>query len=90
MAGTLKLVTNRPDPSGFYGNAGVEINNVAHGDFGAVYEGFVNAPLGESAAVRLVGWYRDDGGYIDNIPGSRTYATSGVTQNNAAFVEKEL
>ena len=88
MAGTLKLVTNAPDTSGFYGNAGVEINNVAHGDFGSVFEGFINAPLSENAAVRLVGWYRDDGGYIDNIPGSRTYATSGITQNNAALVEK--
>ncbi|MFN3748433.1 MAG: TonB-dependent receptor [Sphingorhabdus sp.] len=88
MAGTLKLVTNAPDTSGFYGNAGVEINNVAHGDFGSVFEGFINAPLSESAALRLVGWYRDDGGYIDNIPGSRTYATSGITQNNAALVEK--
>jgi iron complex outermembrane receptor protein len=88
MAGTLKLVTNAPDTSGFYGNAGVEINNVAHGDFGSVFEGFINAPLSDRAALRLVGWYRDDGGYIDNIPGSRTYATSGITQNNAALVEK--
>lgn len=88
MAGTLKLVTNAPDTSGFYGNAGVEINNVAHGDFGSVFEGFINAPLSESAALRLVGWYRDDGGYIDNLPGARTYPTSGVTQNNAALVEK--
>jgi outer membrane receptor protein involved in Fe transport len=88
MAGTLKLVTNAPDTSGFYGNAGVEINNVAHGDFGAIYEGFINAPISEKAAIRLVGWYRDDGGYIDNLPGARTYPTSGVTQNNAALVEK--
>lgn len=88
MAGTLKLVTNAPDTSGFYGNAGVEINKVAHGDFGSVFEGFVNAPISDRAAVRLVGWYRDDGGYIDNIPGSRTYATSGITQNNADLVEK--
>jgi outer membrane receptor protein involved in Fe transport len=88
MAGTLKLVTNQPDPSGFYGNAGVEINNVAHGDFGAIYEGFINAPISERAAIRLVGWYRDDGGYIDNLPGARTYATSGITQNNATLVEK--
>ncbi len=88
MAGTLKLVTNAPDTSGFYGNAGVEINNVAHGDFGSVFEGFINAPLSDSAALRLVGWYRDDGGYIDNLPGSRTYPTSGITQNNAALVEK--
>jgi outer membrane receptor protein involved in Fe transport len=88
MAGTLKLVTNQPDTSGFYGNAGVEINSVAHGDFGSIFEGFINAPLSEKVAARLVGWYRDDGGYIDNIPGSRTYATSGITQNNAALVEK--
>ena len=87
MAGTLKLVTNQPDSSSFYGSGGVEINNVAHGDFGGVAEGFVNAPLSESAAVRVVGWYRRDAGYIDNIAGSRTYATSGITRNNAAYVE---
>jgi iron complex outermembrane recepter protein len=88
MAGTLKLVTNQPDTSGFYGSVGLEVNSVSKGDFGGVAEGFVNAPLGENAAVRVVGWYRHDGGYIDNIPGSRTYATSGVTRNNAAYVEK--
>lgn len=88
MAGTLKLVTNQPDPSGFYGNVGLEVNSVAHGDFGGVAEGFINAPIGERAALRLVGWYRKDGGYIDNIAGSRTYATTGIVKNNAAFVEK--
>ncbi len=89
MAGTLKLVTNAPDTSGFYGSAGIELNKVSHGDFGGVAEGFVNAPLSESAAVRVVGWYRRDAGYIDNIAGSRTYATSGVTRNNAAYVEDD-
>jgi iron complex outermembrane recepter protein len=88
LAGTLRLITNAPDTSGFYGSAGVEINNVAHGDFGATYEGFLNIPLSETAAARLVGWYRDDGGYIDNVFGSRTYLTSGITQNNADLVEK--
>jgi iron complex outermembrane recepter protein len=88
MAGTLKLVTNAPDTSGFYGSAGVEINNVAKGDFGSTYEGFLNVPLGEKAAARIVGWYRDDGGYIDNVFGARTYASSGIRQGNAALVEK--
>jgi iron complex outermembrane recepter protein len=88
MAGTLKLVTNQPDTSGFYGSAGVEVNTVAQGDIGGVAEGFINAPLSDRAALRVVGWYRHDGGYIDNIAGSRTYPTSGVTRNNAAFVEK--
>ena len=89
MAGTLKLITNQPDTSGFYGSAGLELNNVSHGDFGGVAEGFVNAPISENAAVRVVGWYRRDGGYIDNIAGSRTYATSGITRNNAAYVEDD-
>lgn len=94
MAGTIKLVTNRPDTSGTYGEVGAEVNSVAHGDFGGVVDGFINASLGERAALRLVGWYRHDGGYIDNIPGSRVYpslaaeqGTAAATQNNAALVE---
>ncbi len=88
MAGTIKLVTNAPDTSGTYGSGGVEVNNTAHGDFGTVFEGFVNARISDNAAARLVGWYRKDGGYIDNIAGRRTYASSGITQNNAALVEE--
>ena len=90
MAGTLKLVTNAPDPSGLYGSAGVEFNNVAHGDFGAIYEGFLNVPIAEGAAARLVGWYRDDAGYIDNVLGARTYASSGITQSNRLLVEENF
>lgn len=88
MAGTLKLVTNKPDTSGFYGELGVEGNTVSHGGMGGVVEGFLNAPISSTIAFRAVGWYRKDAGYIDNIPGSRTYATSGIVHNNAAFVEK--
>ncbi len=88
MAGTIKLVTNAPDTSGTYGAGGVEVNNTAHGDFGTVFEGFVNAKISDNAAARLVGWYRKDGGYIDNIAGARTYASSGIRQSNAALVEE--
>ena len=89
MAGTIKLVTNRPDTSGTYGSAGLELNTVSRGGVGGVAEGFVNLALSERAALRLVGWYRHDAGYIDNIAGSRTYPTSGITQDNADLVEKD-
>lgn len=88
MAGTIKIVTNKPDPSGFSGEIAGEVNNTSRGDWGGLLEAYINAPLSDSAAVRIVGWYRRDGGFIDNIAGSRTYPTSGITQNNAAFVEK--
>lgn len=89
MAGTIKLVTNQPDTGATYGAVDLELNSVKSGDLGYTGEGFVNLPLGERAAMRLVGWYRHDGGYIDNVPGSRTYPTSGITQSNAPFVEED-
>ena len=71
QAGTVRIITNQPDTSGFYGEVNVELNNVAHGDIGGYTgEGFVNAPLSSNVALRVVGWYRHDAGYIDNIPGT--------------------
>jgi len=89
MAGTIKLITNRPDPSNSYGALDFEVNNVAHGDFGGMAEGFFNMPLGAGAALRVVGWYRHDAGFIDNVHGSRTFAVSGITQDNAALVKDD-
>ena len=42
-------------------------------------EGFVNVPLSDKVAVRLVGYEEIDGGYIDNVPGSLHYAGSDFT-----------
>ena len=89
MAGTIKMVTNAPDTKDSYGAMDFELNSVNRGDFGGIVEGFYNAALSDTAALRVVGWYRRDGGFIDNIPGSRTYASSGITQNNAALVEDD-
>jgi outer membrane receptor protein involved in Fe transport len=89
QAGTVRIITNKPDTSGFYGEANVELNHVAHGEFGYTGEAFINAPLSNRAAIRIVGWYRKDAGYIDNIPGSLTFPTSGITFNNAPFVEED-
>lgn len=102
MAGTIKLITNRPDTSGTYGSMGLELNSVTRGGIGGVTEGFVNARISDRAALRLVGWYRHDAGYIDNIAGTRTYPIKqyvgddlldlpgdDITQNNADLVEKD-
>ncbi|WP_121053069.1 TonB-dependent receptor [Sphingosinicella microcystinivorans] len=89
QAGTVKIVTNRPDTSGFYGAVDAEVNTVAHGEEGYVLEGFINAPLSSNAAIRVVGWYDKDGGYIDNIPGSLTFPTSGITFDNTPYVEDD-
>jgi iron complex outermembrane receptor protein len=83
-SGTIRIITNKPDLSGTYGGFSVEGNTVSHGDQGYLLEGFGNVPLGDKAAIRMVGWARHDAGYIDNLAGVRTFPTSGLSQNSRA------
>ncbi|HEU4531492.1 MAG TPA: TonB-dependent receptor [Steroidobacteraceae bacterium] len=82
MAGTIRIITNKPDSSAFQAGYSLEASSIGDGAEGYIGEGFVNIPLGERAAVRLVGWYREDGGYIDNVPATRTFPTSGGCISN--------
>ena len=99
QAGTIRIITNKPDPSGFSASYGVEANTIAGGDMGYLGEGYVNVPIGEKAAIRLVGWARKDGGYIDNIAYQRTWpacADSGLvpvedcTTDSARLAKKDF
>jgi iron complex outermembrane receptor protein len=89
QAGTLRIITNKPSTAGFSAGYDLEGNTIAHGDPGYVAEGFVNQPVNDKVAVRLVGWAEHQGGYIDNVAGSRTYPTSGITVTNADRVKKD-
>jgi outer membrane receptor protein involved in Fe transport len=73
LSGTLRIITNKPDPTKFSAGYDVEGNKFAAGDGGGTFEGFVNIPLADHAAVRLVGYYEKRGGYINNVAAQRTY-----------------
>ena len=73
QAGTLRIITNKPDPTGFAAGYGLELNSVSHGGIGHVAEGFLNLPMSDRAAIRLVAWNKHDAGYIDNVYGTRTF-----------------
>jgi iron complex outermembrane recepter protein len=79
-AGTVRIITNKPDPSGF--KAGYDLTGkTVRGEGGYVAEGFVNIPLSSTAAVRLVGWAERDGGYIDNLKATIDYPSDGCLSN---------
>ena len=82
QAGTLRIITNKPDPKGFEAGYDVNLNTIDGGDTGYGIEGFVNLPLSETMALRLVGWSQHDGGYIDSVPGCVTFAASGIERCN--------
>lgn len=92
QAGTIRIITNKPSTAGFEGRVDGEINTVKSGGTGGRLEGVINAPLSERAAIRIVGWYQHDAGYINNVPGTRSFLPTpgGITVNNDEFVEKNF
>ena len=72
-AGTIRIITNKPQLGIMTGRIDVEGNTVAHGNQGGKVEGMINIPLGSRIAFRGVAFWQRDAGYIDNIFGSRTY-----------------
>jgi iron complex outermembrane recepter protein len=69
-SGTVRIISNKPDPTKFSAGYDVQGNRVDHGGTGYEFEGFVNIPLAPFAAIRLVGWLEHDAGYINNVPGT--------------------
>src|SRR5947207_7140368 len=73
-AGTLRIITNKPDPSGFKAGYDLQANTLRNGTAGGIAEGFVNLPLSFKAALRLFAWYGRDPVYSNNVPGTLRYA----------------
>jgi len=96
LAGTLRIIPNKPDTKGFSGRIDVTGNKVGKGTGGGGAEGYVNIPLSDRAALRLMAFYQHDGGYIDSVPGTRTFTlgdndpATNVTVNNAKFVKDNV
>ncbi|HTB28810.1 MAG TPA: TonB-dependent receptor [Steroidobacteraceae bacterium] len=83
MAGTIRLITKKPDPTAFLGDADLSVSETQHGGTNTSIRGMVNLPLiDDKLAARLVLYRSDDSGYIDNVElGERdanpAYATQG-------------
>ncbi|HEX7849568.1 MAG TPA: TonB-dependent receptor [Sphingomonas sp.] len=83
-AGTIRIITNKPDTSKTYGRIDIEGNKVSKGGWGGKAEGMINLPLSPSIAFRAVGYYEKDAGYIDNVPGTRSFISPAVAGGPAA------
>lgn len=100
LAGTLRIITNKPDPSKVSASYDLQLNKFGKGAVGGTAEGYVNVPLNDRTALRIVGFYEHDGGYIDNVLGTRTFnrphtvngavVNSPLTVTNADVVENNF
>lgn len=74
LGGVLKFVTVAPRLGEFEGRAQAGIETVTDGDMGWNANGVVNLPIGSIAALRVSGFYREAGGFIDTL---------GINRENA-------
>src|SRR6476661_1378282 len=72
-AGTIRIITNKPELGVTTGRVDAEVNQVDHGGMGGKLEGMINLPIASRIAFRAVAFYQHDAGYIDNVHGSRSY-----------------
>lgn len=83
QAGTLRIITNKPDASQFSAGYDLEGSTMSDGGGGYLAQGYANIPLSPNTAVRLVGWKRHDPGFIDNVRHDRTLPDTGILLSNA-------
>jgi iron complex outermembrane receptor protein len=67
VGGTIRYITNQPRLGRTEGLVEGNLNHVADGEMGGHLKGAINVPLGDTAAIRAVGYYQKYAGFIDAI-----------------------
>jgi outer membrane receptor protein involved in Fe transport len=85
QSGTMIFVTNKPDVTGFSSQLDLEIDTTRGGEESYDVNGHLNIPVSENIAIRAVGFYATEGGYVDNVLGT----TLNGQFDNADAVEED-
>ena len=67
VGGTIRYITNQPALGVQEGVLEANLNTIDDGGTGGYVKGAFNAPLGEQAAMRIVGYHTEYGGWIDAV-----------------------
>ena len=67
VGGTIRYITSQPNVDEFEGTAEGELNVIDGGGVGGHIKGMVNAPIADTAALRIVGYHTEYGGYVDAL-----------------------
>jgi iron complex outermembrane receptor protein len=87
QSGTLRVITAKPDPSGFDAWTEAELTQVEDGDAGYDVSAMLNLPLAEDrVSLRVVGFAAEDAGFIDNV----LTQSKGQTFDNADVVDEDV
>jgi iron complex outermembrane receptor protein len=87
QCGTLRIITNKPDPSERSSWIDLTGSSVKDGGTGYDLTAMTNIPIIEDkVAIRFVGFYADEAGWIDNV----VAPTPGRSSTNAAIAGDDV
>ena len=66
-SGTVRYITAQPDIGEFGGSVDLSMETLTDGETGGSLRGNLNVPIGESAAMRVVGYRSEFAGFIDSL-----------------------
>jgi outer membrane receptor protein involved in Fe transport len=70
QAGTIRYITNRPDPSAFEAGFRASVADTKNGDMSYTADAYINFPvIQDKLGIRAAFYNANYGGYIDNVPG---------------------
>ena len=100
QAGTVRLITNKPEYNEFQAGFDASVSSTSHGDLSNSMEAYINVPvIDDKFSIRGVFYNAKEGGYIDNVFGENAYTADDVAfpegaestvVNNLEFVEKDF
>ena len=102
QAGTIRLITNKPEFDGFDIGVDLSVSTTEYGEESETVETFINIPVNDRIALRAAMYSAEEGGYIDNVPGTFTTnpavnpaslagtAVKYDTADNTALVEEDF
>ena len=76
QSGTVRLITNKPDPSEAYGKIKLDFGSISGGEGNEKFEAMYNLPVSDRITLRGVVYRDKKGGYIDNVHGTQTLEQS--------------
>ena len=77
QSGNLRLITRKPDPTGFSAGFNARFATTRGGAASASADAFVNIPFGAFSALRLVAYSDHPGGWVDNAAATLNAIKSG-------------
>ena len=84
QSGNLRLITRKPEHGKFDAGFNGRFSSTEDGSDSSGADGWVNIPISDVLAARAVVYSDNQGGWIDNVPGTFTPSGEVVDRNNVA------